>query len=69
MFLLKGHPESFIAVRKAHKDFDKSIISLRTKRETVKRLTLPETGNHLLNISIVSRFYLRGQRIYSSLGI
>ncbi|NLA47873.1 MAG: glycosyltransferase family 2 protein [Bacteroidales bacterium] len=69
MFLLKGRPSSFIAVRKAHKDFNKSIDSLRTKRETVKSLTLPETGNCLLNISIVSRFYLRGQRIYSSLGI
>ncbi|HAX92419.1 MAG TPA: glycosyl transferase family 2 [Bacteroidales bacterium] len=69
MFLLKGRPESFIAVRKAHKDFDKSINSLQTKRETVKSLTLPETGNCLLNISIVSRFYLRGQRLYSSLVI
>jgi GT2 family glycosyltransferase len=69
MFLLKGRPESFTAVRKAHRDFYKSINSLRTKREIIKSLALPETCNCLLNISIVSRFYLRGQRLYSSLGI
>lgn len=69
MFMLKGRPESFTAVRKAHRDFYKSINSLRTKREIIKSLALPETCNCLLNISIVSRFYLRGQRLYSSLGI
>lgn len=69
MFFLKGRPESLKAVRKAHKDFNKSINSLRAKRETVKDLTLLNSENCLLNISIVSRFYLRGQRLYSSLGI
>lgn len=69
MFLMKGRTGSFNAILKAHKDFDKSIDSLRTKRETVKSMTLAETGNCLLNISVVSRFYLRGQRVYSSLGI
>lgn len=69
MFLMKGRTGSFNAIFKAHKDFDKSIDSLRTKRETVKSLTLAKNGNCLLNISVVSRFYLRGQRVYSSLGI
>lgn len=69
MFLMKGRTGSFKAIFKAHKDFDKSIDSLRTKRETVKSLTLAKNGNCLLNISVVSRFYLRGQKVYSSLGI
>lgn len=69
MFLMKGRTGSFNAIFKAHKDFDKSIDSLRTKRETVKSLTLAKNGNCLLNISVVSRFYLRGQKVYSSLGI
>ena len=69
MFLMKGRTGSFNAIFKAHKDFDKSIDSLRTKRETVKSMTLAKNGNCLLNISVVSRFYLRGQKVYSSLGI
>lgn len=69
LFLMKGRTGSFNAIFKAHKDFDKSIDSLRTKRETVKSLTLAKNGNCLLNISVVSRFYLRGQKVYSSLGI
>ncbi len=69
MFLLKGRPKSLKAIRMAHRDFRGSIDSLREKREAVKSITHGEGDNFLLNISIVERFYLRGQKIFSSLGL
>jgi len=69
MFLVKGRPECMKAVRKAHKDFSRSINSLHAKRESVKAVTVTDCEDCLLNISIVFRFYLGGKKIFSSLGL
>ncbi len=69
MFLLKGRPKSMKAVKKAHKDFNRSINSLHTKREAVKAVTITGCEDCLLNISIVARFYLGGKKLFSSLGL
>ena len=69
MLLFKGVPGILKAVRNAHRDFNKSIDSLRAKRETVKTLSIGNCDDCLLNISIVCRFYLRGQKLFSKLGL
>jgi len=69
IFIFKGRPENAKAVWKAHLDYFKSINSLKTRRKSVKNLTISKSDGLLVNKSIVFRFYIKGQRTFSSLDI
>jgi GT2 family glycosyltransferase len=69
MFILKGRTGSARAVWKAHMDYYKNIKSLKAKRESVKNLIKSKTSLNILNKSIVFRFYIKGEKTFSSLNI
>jgi GT2 family glycosyltransferase len=69
MFILKGSAGNAKAVWKAHMDYYKNIKSLKVKRESVKSLTINKIVSHLVNKSIVFRFYIKGEKTFSSLNI
>jgi GT2 family glycosyltransferase len=69
MFILKGRAGNAKAVWKAHMDYYKNIKSLKVKRESVKSLTVNKIVCHLVNKSIVFRFYIKGEKTFSSLNI
>lgn len=69
MFILKGRPGNVIPVWKAHIDYYKSAKSLKIKRQSVKNLIKDKTFSHLVNKSIVFRFYIKGEKTFSSLKI
>ena len=69
MFILKGRAGNAKAVWKAHMDYYKNIKLLKVKRETVSNLVKDETINHLVNKSIVFRFYIKGEKTFGSLNI
>jgi GT2 family glycosyltransferase len=68
-FLVSGKPENAVAVMKAHCDYYKSLRSLKIKREYVKKMATGKTGYPIVNMSIVFRFYLKGQKNFRNLNI
>ncbi len=69
MFIIKGRTGNAKAVWKAHMDYYKNIKSLKVKRESVSNLVKDKTISHLVNKSIVFRFYIKGEKTFSSLNI
>jgi len=57
------------AVWKAHIDYYKSIKSLKEKRRLVGDLTISKSRVHLVNNSIVFRFYIKREKTFSRLKI
>jgi hypothetical protein len=69
MFIIKGRTGNAKAVWKAHMDYYKNIKSLKVKRESVSNLVKDKTISHLVNKSIVFRFYIKGEKTFGSLNI
>jgi hypothetical protein len=69
MFIIKGRTGNAKAVLKAHIDYYKNIKKLKVKRETVKNLTINKTLSHLVNKCIVFRFYIKGEKTFSSINL
>ena len=69
MFLIKGRPGNAGAILKAHLDYYKNIKTLKVKRKVVKNLTINKTVIHLVNKSVVFRFYIKGEKTFSSINI
>ncbi len=69
MFITKGRTGNAKAVWKAHLDYYKNIGPLKVKREFVKNLTINNTVSHLVNKCIVFRFYIKGEKTFSSINI
>ena len=69
IFIIKGRPGNAKAVWNAHIDYYKSAKSLKVKRESVRNLTKDKNVSHLVNKSIVFRFYIKGEKTFSSLNI
>jgi hypothetical protein len=69
MFIIKGRAGNAKAVWKAHMDYYKNINSLKAKRESVRNLEKDKTISHLVNKSVVFRFYIKGEKTFSSLNI
>ena len=67
MFLFKGRFRNVKAIWKAHGDYRKNIGILKGKRSSYKELTVPENVSLVLNKSIVFRFYIKGEKTFSSL--
>jgi hypothetical protein len=69
MFILKGRFEHAKAVWKSHLDYYKNTGILKEKRKIVGELTINKTDSHLLNKSIVFRFYIKGEKTFTMLNI
>jgi GT2 family glycosyltransferase len=69
MFVFTRRKANARAVWKAHIDYYKNIRSLKRKRKSVRDLIINPTGRRLLNKSIVFRFYIKGEKTFSSLNI
>lgn len=69
MFMIKGRTGNAKAVWKAHIDYYRNIKKLKVKREAVKNLTINKTTGHLVNKCIVFRFYIKGEKTFSSINI
>jgi hypothetical protein len=69
MFIFKGRFGLAKVVWKAHLDYYENLKRLNEKRKFVRDLTTSETGGQLVNISIVFRFYIKGEKIFSKLNI
>jgi GT2 family glycosyltransferase len=67
MFLIKGKPQSFRSVWKAHIDYYRNVNNLKLKRRTVKNLEVKDSSSMILNKSIVFEFYIKGKKTYGSL--
>jgi hypothetical protein len=68
-FLLKGKPASVKAIWNAHLDYYKSIKRLKEKRKFVMDLSIDKSFGQLMNKSVVFRFYIKGQKTFSSFNI
>lgn len=68
-FLLSGRTVNVKAIWKAHMDYYSNIESLKKKRRSVKDLTVKQTGELLVNKSIVFWFYIKRQKTFSKLDI
>jgi len=68
-FIFIGRPANVKAVWKAHIDYYKSIKRLKEKRRLVGDLTISNSRVHLVNKSIVFRFYIKGEKTFSRLKI
>jgi len=68
-FLFKGKPGSVKAIWKAHVDYYKSIKRLKEKRKSVMDLSIDNTFGKLMNKSVVFRFYIKGEKTFSSFNI
>jgi GT2 family glycosyltransferase len=66
-FLVYGKPANIKSLWNAHIDYYRSIKSLKRKRESVKRLSVEQSVNLILNKSIVFEFYIKGKRTFSEL--
>jgi GT2 family glycosyltransferase len=66
-FLLSGRLSNIKSLWNAHIDYYRSIKSLKEKRETVKRLSVKQSANFILNKSIVFEFYIKGKRTFNEL--
>lgn len=68
VFLFTGKFYKVHSVLLAHIDYYKSLTSLKLKRKTIRRSFPDNPGKHILNKSIVFEFYIKGNKIFSSLG-
>jgi GT2 family glycosyltransferase len=66
-FLLSGNFAFVRAIWKAHIDYYKSISSLKVKREFVRKLTIYDISEGVLNKSIVFEFYLKRKKTFDKL--
>jgi GT2 family glycosyltransferase len=64
-----NHRTECKAVWNAHIDYYRNIKSLRVKRRSVRNLMISQPGSLLLNKCIVFRFYIKGDKTFSSLNI
>jgi len=69
VFIFRGRPGNAKSVWKAHIDYYKNLKSLKTGRRSVKNLTINKSEGLMVNKSIVFRFYIKGQKTFSSLNI
>lgn len=69
VFIFRGRPGNAIAVWKAHIDYYKNLKSIKAGRKSVKNLTINKSESLMVNKSIVFRFYIKGQKTFSSLNI
>jgi GT2 family glycosyltransferase len=69
VFISKGRTGNAGAILKAHLDYYKNIKKLKLKREVVKNLTINKTMKYLMNKSIVFRFYIKGEKNFSTINI
>ncbi|HBC78143.1 MAG TPA: glycosyl transferase family 2 [Bacteroidales bacterium] len=69
VFIFKGRAGNAGAILKAHLDYYKNIKKLKVKREVVKNLTINKTMRNLVNKSIVFRFYIKGEKTFSTINI
>lgn len=69
IFFLKGKPESVKAVWKAHVDYYKSIKRLKEKRKFVMDLSIENDFSQLMNKSVIFRFYIKGEKTFSSFNL
>jgi GT2 family glycosyltransferase len=67
LFVATGKFEHVRSVWKAHMDYNKSIIALKRKRESVKNITVTESSNAILNKSVVFEFYIKGHKTFDKL--
>jgi GT2 family glycosyltransferase len=67
MFFLKGRFSSVKAILKAHTDYNKSIDSLKGRREKINRSGVDDYTKLILNKSIVFGFYIKGKKTYKAL--
>ncbi|NLJ43640.1 MAG: glycosyltransferase family 2 protein [Bacteroidales bacterium] len=65
-FLFTGH-ENLRAIWKAHRDYYRAVKFLKPKRSVVKKLTITQPRHGILNKSIVFRFYILKEKIFSDL--
>jgi hypothetical protein len=68
-FILTGRSENAKAVWNAHIDYYRNIKSLKVKRRSVRDLIISQPGSLLLNKCIIFRFYIKGDKTFSSLNI
>jgi len=69
VFIFRGRPGNAKSVWKAHIDYYKNLKSLKAGRRSVKNLTINKSEGLMVNKSIVFRFYIKGQKTFSSLNI
>lgn len=69
IFLIKGKPGNVKAIWKAHVDYYKSIKRLKEKRRFVLDLSISSATGKLMNKSVVFRFYIKGEKTFSSLNL
>jgi len=69
MFIFWGRPEFVKAIWKAHIDYYRSLKTLKEKRKLVRNLTEDKSRDQFVNRSVVFRFYIMGEKTYSSLKI
>jgi len=69
MFIFWGRPEFVKAIWKAHFNYYRSLNILKEKRKLVRNLTEDKSRGQFVNKSVVFRFYIWGEKTYSSLKI
>jgi hypothetical protein len=69
MFIFSGRTGNAKAIWKAHLDYYKKIKQLKEKRKLVRDMTINKTVSHIVNKSIVFRFYIKGEKTFSRLDI
>jgi len=69
VFIFRGRPGNARSVWKAHIDYYKNLKSLKAGRRSVKNMTINKSEGLMVNKSIVFRFYIKGQKTFSSLNI
>jgi GT2 family glycosyltransferase len=67
LFFFTGRFGTAGSVWKAHMDYYKSISALKIKRESVKKLTITEISDEVLNKSIVFEFYIKRKKTFDKL--
>jgi len=68
-FIFRGRPGNAMAVWKAHIDYYRNLKVLKTGRRLVKNLSINKSEGLILNKSIVFRFYIKGQKTFTSLNV
>lgn len=67
VFLITGKFSNIKSVWEAHIDYYKNIKSLKVKREVVRKLSVRQSINTIMNKSIVFEFYIKGIRTFDRL--
>jgi len=69
VFIFRGRPGNAMAVWKAHIAYYRNLKVLKTGRRSVKNLSTNKSEGLILNKSIVFRFYIKGQKTFTSLNV